>query len=173
MITEAGGLIGNFTGEPDYLYQREVVAGNPKIYGQLVQLLAPYTRTLKDEPEAAAAVDASISEHGDVDAALRSAIEQRAVVSFMLDGHERIAEPHDYGAIDGKAKLFFYQIGGTSRSSQPVGWRWAALPKISELKLLDRHFEGARAAPSGRHVRWDRLFASVSSRERTAEQRAS
>ena len=49
MITEAGGLIGNFTGESDFLYQREVVAGNPKIYGQLVQLLAPYTRVLKDD----------------------------------------------------------------------------------------------------------------------------
>ena len=44
MVTEAGGLIGNFTGEADYLYQREVVAGNPKVYGQLVQMLAPYTR---------------------------------------------------------------------------------------------------------------------------------
>ena len=30
MITEAGGLIGNFAGESDYLHQREVVAGNPK-----------------------------------------------------------------------------------------------------------------------------------------------
>ena len=28
IITEAGGLIGNFTGESDFLYQREVVAGN-------------------------------------------------------------------------------------------------------------------------------------------------
>lgn len=54
MITEAGGLIGNFTGEADYLYQREVVAGNPKVYGQLVQILAPYTRVIKDEPEASA-----------------------------------------------------------------------------------------------------------------------
>ncbi|HEY0857357.1 MAG TPA: inositol monophosphatase family protein [Albitalea sp.] len=54
MITEAGGLIGNFTGEADYLYQREVVAGNPKIYGQLVQILSPYTRVIKaDEPHAA------------------------------------------------------------------------------------------------------------------------
>ena len=44
MITEAGGLIGNFTGDADFLYQREVVAGNPKIYGQLVQTLAPYTQ---------------------------------------------------------------------------------------------------------------------------------
>jgi myo-inositol-1(or 4)-monophosphatase len=47
MITEAGGLIGNFTGESDYLYQREVVAGCPKIYGQLVQMLSPYTRVIK------------------------------------------------------------------------------------------------------------------------------
>ncbi len=48
MITEAGGLIGNFTGEADFMYQREVVAGNPKVYGQLVQILSPYTRVLKD-----------------------------------------------------------------------------------------------------------------------------
>ncbi len=47
MITEAGGLIGNFTGEADFLYQREVVAGNPKVYGQLVQILAPYTRVIE------------------------------------------------------------------------------------------------------------------------------
>jgi len=53
MVTEAGGLIGNFTGESDYLYQREVVAGNPRIYGQLVQILAPYTRVLKSDDAAA------------------------------------------------------------------------------------------------------------------------
>ena len=46
LITEAGGLVGNFTGEADYLYQREVVAGNPKIYGQLVQLLGPHTQVV-------------------------------------------------------------------------------------------------------------------------------
>ena len=49
MITEAGGLIGNFTGEADFLHQREVVAGAPKIYGQLVQLLSPFTRIIKEE----------------------------------------------------------------------------------------------------------------------------
>ncbi len=58
MITEAGGLIGNFTGESDYLYQREVVAGNPKVYGQLVQILAPYTRVISDEHAAAPAAAA-------------------------------------------------------------------------------------------------------------------
>jgi myo-inositol-1(or 4)-monophosphatase len=59
MITEAGGLIGNFTGEADYLFQREVVAGTPKIYGQLVQMLSPYTRVIKaDEPAAEGAAPA-------------------------------------------------------------------------------------------------------------------
>ncbi len=47
MITEAGGLVGNFTGDADFLYQREVVAGNPKVYGQLVALLAPYSKAIK------------------------------------------------------------------------------------------------------------------------------
>jgi myo-inositol-1(or 4)-monophosphatase len=48
LVTEAGGLVGNFTGEADFLHQREVVAGSPKIYGQLVQLLAPYTGVNRD-----------------------------------------------------------------------------------------------------------------------------
>ena len=60
MITEAGGLVGNFTGDADFLFQREVVAGNPKIYSQLVQILAPYTRAIKAED--AAAPDATAAE---------------------------------------------------------------------------------------------------------------
>ncbi|HET8693459.1 MAG TPA: inositol monophosphatase family protein [Aquabacterium sp.] len=60
MITEAGGLVGNFTGEPDYLYQREIVAGTPRIYGQLVKTLAPYSRVITDAPaDEAASAEAS------------------------------------------------------------------------------------------------------------------
>jgi myo-inositol-1(or 4)-monophosphatase len=55
LITEAGGLIGNFTGESDYLHQREVVAGNPKVYGQLVQILTPYTRVISEQAATASA----------------------------------------------------------------------------------------------------------------------
>jgi len=44
LITEAGGLVGNFTGEADYLYQRECMAANPKIYAQLVGLLKSYSK---------------------------------------------------------------------------------------------------------------------------------
>jgi myo-inositol-1(or 4)-monophosphatase len=44
LVTEAGGLIGNFTGEPDFIDQRECLAGAPRIYGQLVPLLAKYSK---------------------------------------------------------------------------------------------------------------------------------
>jgi myo-inositol-1(or 4)-monophosphatase len=60
IVTEAGGLVGNFTGEADFLHQREVVAGNPKIYAQLVTMLAPFTHVIKgDEAAEGAATPAS------------------------------------------------------------------------------------------------------------------
>jgi len=66
MVTEAGGLIGNFTGEADYLYQREVMAGNPKVYAQLVPLLSPYSHVITDSPaEASAAAPAPSAESAD------------------------------------------------------------------------------------------------------------
>jgi len=69
MITEAGGLVGNFTGEADFLYQREIVAGTPKVYGSLVKILAPYTRVIRDE-EAAPTPDRSRPEGPTPEAAL-------------------------------------------------------------------------------------------------------
>ncbi|MEY4737945.1 MAG: hypothetical protein RL302_2264 [Pseudomonadota bacterium] len=44
LITEAGGLVGNFTGEADFLEQHECLAGNPKVYGQLVGILGKYSK---------------------------------------------------------------------------------------------------------------------------------
>ena len=42
LITEAGGLIGNFKGESDYLYKGNIITGNPKIFAQMVALLSPF-----------------------------------------------------------------------------------------------------------------------------------
>ncbi len=44
LVTEAGGLIGNFTGEADFLDQAECVAANPRIYAQLVASLGKYSK---------------------------------------------------------------------------------------------------------------------------------
>ncbi|RJX30945.1 MAG: inositol monophosphatase [Oxalobacter sp.] len=42
LITEAGGIIGDFTGEQGYLESGDVIAGNPRIFHQLITLLKPY-----------------------------------------------------------------------------------------------------------------------------------
>ncbi len=60
LITEAGGLVGNFTGEADFLEQKECMAGNPRVYGQLVSVLGKYSKfasagekaTLRQAPSA-------------------------------------------------------------------------------------------------------------------------
>jgi myo-inositol-1(or 4)-monophosphatase len=42
LITESGGIVGDFTGESDYLYKGDVLAGSPKVFAQMVSLLSPY-----------------------------------------------------------------------------------------------------------------------------------
>ena len=42
LITEAGGLVGNFAGESDFLHHGDVLAGNPKVFAQMVSLLEPF-----------------------------------------------------------------------------------------------------------------------------------
>ncbi|MBP9904923.1 MAG: inositol monophosphatase [Rhodoferax sp.] len=44
LITEAGGLVGNLSGDSDFLEQRECLAANPRIYGQLVSVLGKYSK---------------------------------------------------------------------------------------------------------------------------------
>lgn len=44
LVTEAGGLVGNFTGEAEFLEQNEVLAGSPRIYGQMVGILGKYSK---------------------------------------------------------------------------------------------------------------------------------
>ncbi len=42
LVTEAGGIVGEFSGESDYLYKGDVIAASPKVFGQMVTLLAPF-----------------------------------------------------------------------------------------------------------------------------------
>ncbi len=42
LITEAGGIVANFSGESDYLYKGDVIAGSPKVFGQMLNLLTPF-----------------------------------------------------------------------------------------------------------------------------------
>jgi myo-inositol-1(or 4)-monophosphatase len=83
IVTEAGGLVGNFTGEADFLYQREVVSGCPKVYAQLVKLLAPFSRAIAADSGAAAegaAAAVEPAESNEVVEALKEAVAPRRVM---------------------------------------------------------------------------------------------
>ena len=43
LVTEAGGQVGNFFGENDFLETRECVAANPAVFAALVELLRPFS----------------------------------------------------------------------------------------------------------------------------------
>lgn len=92
---------------------------------------------------------------------LCTAIEERRLLAFFSKGCDRIAEPHDYGVRDGVRKLLYYQVGGSSNSSPPTGWRWAETEEMTGTRALERRFAGARPTPTDRHVKWDKVFASV------------
>ena len=42
LITEAGGLVSDLEGNETYLESGNIIAGNPKIFGQLLQVIAPH-----------------------------------------------------------------------------------------------------------------------------------
>ncbi len=50
LVTEAGGLVGDFEGNETYLDSGNIVAGNPKIFAQVLQTIAPHlTPALKSQ----------------------------------------------------------------------------------------------------------------------------
>lgn len=54
LVQEAGGLVGNFTGEAEFLEHQECLAGNPKVYAQLIPLLRKYSKFAGVEDKAEA-----------------------------------------------------------------------------------------------------------------------
>lgn len=95
---------------------------------------------------------------------LCAAIGERRLVTFTFDGFQRKAEPHDFGILDGVPTLFFWQLRSQKPSPRPVGWRRAVLSRITGLQVLDERFPGPRPTATGRHIRWERLIATVSPR---------
>lgn len=42
LVTEAGGIMGDFSGESDYLNHGNIIAGNPKVFAQMLAALKPF-----------------------------------------------------------------------------------------------------------------------------------
>jgi myo-inositol-1(or 4)-monophosphatase len=46
LVQEAGGLIGDLSGEGDYLHGGQVIAANPRVFAQMVNTLAPFRASI-------------------------------------------------------------------------------------------------------------------------------
>ena len=88
------------------------------------------------------------------------AIEQRRVIRLVYHNKDRIVEPHDHGILNGSVQLLAYQISGSSSRLLP-NWLLMKANEIHEIQLLDQTFPGGRPTPSGRHVKWEKLFIRV------------
>jgi myo-inositol-1(or 4)-monophosphatase len=55
LVQEAGGLIGDLSGEGNFLHGGQVIAANPKAFAQMVTLLSPFRGEMTREPNAATA----------------------------------------------------------------------------------------------------------------------
>ena len=42
LITEAGGLVGDLSGEPGYMESGAIVGANPKVFAQMLQLIGAH-----------------------------------------------------------------------------------------------------------------------------------
>lgn len=89
------------------------------------------------------------------------AIEEKRLIAFFYQDLPRVAEPHDYGVLNGIEQLLVYQVAGESRSQKLPDWRLIRVVEMKELRLLSKRFPGGRLVPSGKHKKWDTLFARV------------
>ena len=96
-------------------------------------------------------------------AKLRFAIARKRLLGIGYGGRLRIAEPHDFGAMNGTSKLLVYQlhVDGPARGKPALGWRLLDVAKIGVCKVLEETFAGSRGDAHERHMEWDAVFARV------------
>jgi hypothetical protein len=89
-----------------------------------------------------------------------TAIENRRMIRLVYHDKIRLLEPHDHGILKGSVQLLGYQVGGSSSRPLP-NWLLMKVAEIVDLELMNGNFPGGRPTPSGRHLKWDKLFIRV------------
>jgi hypothetical protein len=103
-----------------------------------------------------------IDDDAPVPAKLRFAIAHKRLLGLEYNARLRVAEPHDFGAMNGTSKLLVYQLlvdGAAAGRAQ--GWRLLDVGKIGACKVLEDTFAGSRGDSHRQHMQWDAVFARV------------
>jgi hypothetical protein len=96
-----------------------------------------------------------------LDGPIRFAIAHKQLIEVGYNGVVRLAEPHDYGVINGVERLFVFQRRGRASNRSTTAWRMLDVPKIESLKVLGETFQGSRGASHQHHHAWDVVYARV------------
>jgi hypothetical protein len=104
-----------------------------------------------------------IDDDAPVPAKLRFAIAYKRLLGLEYNARLRVAEPHDFGAMNGTAKVLVYQllVDGTESGRGAQGWRLLDVAKIGACKVLEQTFPGSRGDSHQQHMNWDAVFARV------------
>lgn len=97
----------------------------------------------------------------DIDRSIRRAIKQRRLIQITYNARVRVAEPHDYGFINGEPKLLVFQRREEA-ALRPPGWRLLTVGNITTLIVLRDEFDGGRPMGLKHKFKWSPLICRVS-----------
>jgi hypothetical protein len=92
-----------------------------------------------------------------------AAIRQKRLLQIVYDGGHRIVEPHAHGRNTGKGYdlLRAYQISGSSKSFEYVGWKLFRCDEMLSVHVLEQHFSGPRAGYRRGDKALDRIYSEL------------
>ena len=96
-----------------------------------------------------------------LDERIRRAIAEKRLLEIRYKRAVRLAEPHDYGVIDGTERLLIFQLHGPDSGKGAVGWRLLDVVKIESCVVTDQTFAGSRGQSHQQHYQWETLYARV------------
>ena len=96
-----------------------------------------------------------------MDERIRRSIAQKRLLEIRYKRAVRLAEPHDYGVIDGAERLLIFQLRGPDSGKGAVGWRRLDVAKIESCVVTAQAFAGSRGQSHQQHYQWETLYARV------------
>ena len=96
-----------------------------------------------------------------LDERVRRGIAEKRILELRYKQTVRLAEPHDYGVIDGTERLLVFQLRGPDSGKAAVGWRLLDVIKIESCIVTDQAFAGSRGQSHRQHYQWETLYARV------------
>jgi hypothetical protein len=93
----------------------------------------------------------TVARFDSLDERIRRAVAEKRLLELRYKSTVRLAEPHDYGVIDGIERLLIFQLHGPDSGKGAVGWRLLDVVKIESCVVTAQTFAGSRGHSHQQH----------------------